>query len=126
MTGTIALSSAMEDYLEVMLELAEREGIIRVTDIAAALNIAKASVTQAVTNLKDLGMVTQERYGPVQLTSTGQECAVKVRQRHRLLRKFLIEVLGVNPRIAEKDACLMEHVVSPQTMERLAICCCES
>jgi DtxR family Mn-dependent transcriptional regulator len=66
MTGTIALSSAMEDYLEVMLELAEREGIIRVTDIAAALNIAKASVTQAVTNLKDLGMVTQERYAPVQ------------------------------------------------------------
>jgi DtxR family Mn-dependent transcriptional regulator len=44
---------------------------------------------------------------------------VKVRQRHRLLRKFLIEVLGVNPRIAEKDACLMEHVVSPQTMEKL-------
>jgi DtxR family Mn-dependent transcriptional regulator len=119
MTGTIALSSAMEDYLEVMLELAEREGIIRVTDIAAALNIAKASVTQAVTNLKDLGMVTQERYGPVQLTSAGRECAVKVRQRHRLLRKFLIEVLGVNPRIAEKDACLMEHVVSPQTMEKL-------
>lgn len=119
MTGTIALSSAMEDYLEVILELAESEGIVRVTDIAAALNIAKASVTQAISSLKELGMVTQERYGPVQLTPAGRECAVKVRQRHRLLRKFLIEVLGVNPKIAEKDACLMEHVVSPQTMEKL-------
>lgn len=121
MTGVITISSAMEDYLEVMLELAEREGIIRVTDIASALNIAKASVAQAISNLKDLGMVTQERYGPVQLTPAGRECAVKVRQRHRLLRKFLIEVLGVDPKTAEKDACLMEHVVSPQTMEKLVV-----
>lgn len=119
MTGTIAISSAMEDYLEVILELAEKEGVVRITDIAAALDIAKASVTQAITNLRDLGMVTQERYGPVKLTRTGREYAVKVQQRHRILRKFLIEVLGVDPKIAEKDACLMEHVVSPQTMEKL-------
>lgn len=117
--SAITLSSAMEDYLEVILDLSEKAGVVRVTDIAAKLNIAKASVTQAINGLKELGLVAQDRYGPVELTRTGKELAIKVRHRHRTLRKFLVEVLGVEPKIAEKDACLMEHVVSPQTMEKL-------
>lgn len=119
MVGTITVSSALEDYLEAILTLAEKAGAVRVTDIADKLNVAKASVNQAVNNLKELGLVVQEKYGPVELTCTGKEIAIKVRQRHRMLRKFLVEVLGVNQKIAEKDACLMEHVVSPQTMEKL-------
>ncbi len=119
MTGAMTISSAMQDYLEVILELSEKVESVRVTDIASRLNIAKASVTQAVSGLKGMGLVAQERYGLVQLTRTGREEAIKVRNRHRTLRKFLVEILGVDYRIAEKDACLMEHVVSPQTMEKL-------
>lgn len=119
MVGTITVSSALEDYLETILNLAEKAGVVRVTDIADKLNVAKASVNQAVNNLKELGLVVQEKYGPVELTCTGKELAIKVQHRHRMLRKFLVEVLGVNQMIAEKDACLMEHVVSPQTMEKL-------
>jgi len=109
----------MQDYLEVILNLSEKSGAVRVTDIAAKLNIAKASVTQAINGLKEISLVTQDRYGPVELTHTGKELALKVRHRHRTLRRFLVEVLGVNPKIAENDACLMEHVVSPQTIEKL-------
>ncbi len=119
MTGAISLTSSMEDYLEVVLNLSEKVDVVRITDIANELNITKASVTQAIGTLKKMGLIIQDRYGPVYLSSTGKEHAAKVRYRHRTLRTFLVEVLGVSYKIAEKDACLMEHVLSPHTMEKL-------
>jgi len=119
MSEYLTLSPAMEDYLEVILELSERDETVRVTDIAARLNIAKASVTQAINGLKDLNMVYQDKYGPVQLTRMGKEKAKRVKRRHRLLYKFLVDVLKVEPQVAEKDACLLEHAVSQQTMDHL-------
>lgn len=120
MTDVMVLSPALEDYLEVILELNETEDSIRVTDVADKLNVAKSTVSQTINKLKNLGLVVQETYGPINLTPAGREYAAKVRKRHRLLKKFLVEVLKVDYQIAEKDACLMEHVLSPQTMEKLA------
>ena len=117
--SSIALSPALQDYLEVILELTEHEDTVRVTDIAEKLNIAKASVTQMLATLKDMNMVVQDRYGPICLTQMGRDEAVRVRYRHQVLRRFLVDVLQVKPDIAEKDACLMEHVISPQTLERM-------
>ncbi|EHQ87660.1 metal-dependent transcriptional regulator [Desulfosporosinus youngiae] len=117
---TIILTPALEDYLEVILELDETENEIRVTDVAEKLNIAKSTVTITLNKLKGLGLVTQESYGPILLTRAGKLCAVDVKNRHRVLRKFLVEVLGVDYQTADKDACLMEHVVSPVTMKRMA------
>ncbi len=119
MTDNYLLSSSMEDYLEAILSLYEELKEVRVTDIASKLQVTKASVTQAIQSLKKDGLVTQEKYGLVELTQKGKSLAEKVKYRHLILKKFLIEVLGVNPKIAEKDACLMEHVVSLQTMEKL-------
>ncbi len=119
MTEVAGITASMQDYLETILELTDGQDGVRITDIAAKLNIAKASVNQAIAKLKEQGLVRQNSYGPVILTDIGREQAAKVRQRHHKLRKFLIEVLGVNPKVAEKDACLMEHVVSPETMARL-------
>ena len=113
------LSSSMQDYLEAILELEENENQVRVTDIANRLKIAKASVNQTIGRLKETGLIRQQTYGPVELTSQGRELAGKIIQRHRKLRKFLVEVLGVDQQTAEQDACLMEHAVSPQTMDRL-------
>ncbi|HHV07839.1 MAG TPA: metal-dependent transcriptional regulator [Firmicutes bacterium] len=112
-------SSSMQDYLEAILDLAEKDGLVRVSDIASRLSISKPSVTQMIENLKKQELVKQEPYGPVELTGAGRELATKVRQRHRLLKKFLIDVLEVDPEIAERDACMIEHVISPQTMEKL-------
>ena len=112
-------SSSMQDYLEAILDLTEKDGLVRVSDIASQLNVTKPSVTQMIENLKKQELVKQEPYGPVELTGAGRELATKVRQRHRLLKKFLIDVLEVDPEIAERDACMIEHVISPQTMEKL-------
>ncbi|RPF42574.1 DtxR family iron (metal) dependent repressor [Thermodesulfitimonas autotrophica] len=112
-------SPALEDYLEAILELADTNKVVRVTDIAARLGIAKPSVAQALGHLKRLGLVTQERYGPVWLTEEGRAQAAEVRRRHRALFYFLTAVLGVPASVAERDACRMEHVISSQTMDRL-------
>ncbi len=116
------LSSSIEDYLEAILALSEidpQDQSVRVTDIAERLQIAKPSVTAALNVLKEKGLVTQERYGKVFLTPEGRKRALMVQRRHRVLRKFLVDVLGVGEEVAENDACLMEHAVSPETMEKL-------
>lgn len=112
-------SSSMEDYLEAILLLSEHDGAVRITDIAEKLSIAKPSVTAAVNVLKEKGLVTQKRYGRVYLTPEGIAQAQRVKGRHRVLRTFLVEVLGVAADTAEKDACAIEHVISAETMERL-------
>jgi len=113
------LSASMQDYLEAILELEESGEAVRVTDIANKLQIAKASVNQTLNKFKKKGLVRQEMYGPVELTKEGRHMAEKVRQTHRQIKRFLIEVLNVDPEIAEEDACRMEHAVSAHTMERL-------
>ncbi|NLJ33816.1 MAG: metal-dependent transcriptional regulator [Firmicutes bacterium] len=112
-------SSSMQDYLKAILEITEKNGSARVSDIASRLDVTKPSVTQMVNNLENKGLVKQEPYGPVGLTAAGRELAIRVRERHMLLEKFLVEVLGVAMEIAQRDACMIEHVVSPQTMEKL-------
>jgi len=116
---SLPLTQSLQDYLEVILNLSEEEEAVRVTDIAKRLNIAKASVNQAMNTLKDLNLIVQEKYGPVRLTEKGREEAAKVWYKHQILYDFLVNVLAVDPVIASKDACSMEHVVSPQTMKRL-------
>lgn len=119
MAEIVTLSASMQDYLEAILELDKNETSVRITDIANKLNIAKASVNQTVSKLKEMGLVRQQVYGPVELTDSGRKLADKVRLRHVKLRQFLMEALGVDPKTAEDDACRMEHAVSVQTMDKL-------
>ena len=95
MTEGLVMSSAMEDYLETILILYEELKDVRVTDIAESLKVAKASVAQAIQSLKKNGLVTQEKYGLVELTQIGMSLAEKVIYRIVILKKFLIEVLGI-------------------------------
>jgi len=126
MPKKIILSSSLQDYLEAILELSKEDTSVRITDIANKLNIAKSSVNQSIAKLKDMGLVSQQVYGPVELTQAGMEYASKVMQRHIKLKQFLIKTLGVDPEVAEKDACLMEHAVSTQTINRLTAFLCRN
>lgn len=119
MPDKISISPSLEDYLEVILDLKEENDSIRVTDLANKLGVAKSSVNQAVMKLCDLKLLKHERYGTLELTGTGETEARKIRERHQILKRFLSEILGVDPQIAEKDACGIEHYVSPVTMEKL-------
>ncbi|RJQ08825.1 MAG: metal-dependent transcriptional regulator [Bacillota bacterium] len=119
MAGSTGLTSSMEDYLEAILVLGENGEPVRITDIARRLGIAKASVSQAVSVLKTSGLVEQEPYGRVSLTSLGRDSARKVTRRHTIVRRLLVEVLGVPAHIADDDACRLEHSISPETLSRL-------
>lgn len=115
----LPLSAAMQDYLEEILNLSGRLETVRVTDIAERLNLTKASVSQALNQLREQGLINQDRYGPVELTERGRYYGMVVKRRHEVLRSFLTEVLGVDHKTAEKDACRMEHAVCSETIERL-------
>lgn len=111
-----ALTPSTQDYLEVILQLSGKDKFVRITDIAKSLNIAKASATQAINTLIDEGLVLKEKYGPVFLTKKGETEACKIKKTHKIIREFLIKVLQVESEIADKDACLIEHVISPQSI----------
>lgn len=113
------LREASEDYLEAILNLEDDKGEVRSIDVANFLNVSRPSVNKAVGVLKEMGMVEQEPYSPIKLTDLGRMKASEVDRRHRALRRFLIEVLGVDPTTADDDACKIEHVISKQTMEKL-------
>jgi len=110
----------MEDYLESISILAREDKVVRVTQISKVLGVKKPSVTSALKKLSKEELVEHERYGYVELTDEGKKVAEDVFHRHETLRHFLAEILGVDPEMAAKDACKMEHVISPATLERLA------
>lgn len=118
-----SLTRAGEDYLEsiyrLSLDSGEPDGSVRSVDVADQLEVSKASVNKALNQLKDMGMVTQSRYGRVTLTSEGEKYAKIVWRSHRALRAFLQTDLGVEPETADEEACLMEHALSADTMTRL-------
>ena len=118
-----ALTKASEDYLECILRLAldiDDTGLaaVRSVDVSEHMNVSKASVNKALSILKDEGMVSQSRYGRVTLTERGVEYAREVWRAHRALRAFLMTELGVEPKTADEEACLMEHTLSEETLRR--------
>jgi DtxR family Mn-dependent transcriptional regulator len=113
-------TASMEDYLEAMFILVEQGKPVKVTEIGKALGVKKPSVTSALAKLSEAGLVQHEKYGDVVLTDEGKRIAQDVYWRHRTLRQFLVEILNVDPAVAEGDACRMEHVLSSTSLERLA------
>ena len=117
-----ALSRASEDYLEAIYRISTERADgapVRSVDVAEQLGVSKASVNKALASLKEAGMVEQSRYGRVSLTDEGRRYAALVWRAHRALRTFLESDLGVSSEVADEEACLMEHVLSADTMERL-------
>ena len=110
-----------EDYLEAVLAIHQDKGKVRTTDVALRLGVSKPSVNRAMKILMADGYVHQETYGDIVLTEKGEIKASQVYFRHKTLTTFLSEMLGVDPIIAEQDACLIEHDISSETMEKLAI-----
>ena len=114
------LSMASEDYLEAIYRLKVRNGevAVRSVDVAELLDVSKASVSKALGVLRDANMIEQSRYGRVVLTPEGETYARRVWRSHRALRAFLTSCLGVQKEVADEEACLLEHYLSVDTMER--------
>lgn len=115
------LTVANEDYLECIVRIEREEKQtegVRSVDIATRLDVSKASVNKAIAALKAQGLVEQSHYGKVMLTDRGREIGSAVWYRHRLLRTFLVQELGVDFECADQEACMMEHALSEDTMNR--------
>lgn len=110
------LSFTMENYLEAVYELRGKGGSSRVTDIAARMDVTKASANNAMSVLASKGLITNERYKEISLTPKGIELAEKISMKHRLLRILLVKVLGVDFNISDADACAIEHVISNESI----------
>jgi len=113
------LSNSMEDYLEAISTLKQKKDYVRVKDIAKEMKVRMPSVTGALKALADRNLVRHEKYEYVELTEDGIKIADEIKRRHNLISKFLTHILKIDPEIAEKDACKIEHSVSPITVERL-------
>ena len=116
--GAKALSSTMEDYLETILNLEKNKKFVRVKDIAQKMKVKLPTVTSMLNNLVKRGLINHEKYEYVELTKEGKRIAKDVYRRHVIFRDFLTGILNVDAITAEEDACKMEHVVSPVTLDR--------
>ncbi|OPY38726.1 MAG: manganese transport transcriptional regulator [Methanoregula sp. PtaU1.Bin051] len=108
-------SEQLEEYLEAIYDIGERDGTAKTSSIAKCLNVAPASVTEALRNLSEKGYVNYEPYRGATLTGLGKEMAVRIKRRHRLLEVFLRDVLKIEDDHVHDEACRMEHTLSDET-----------
>lgn len=113
------VSPTHQMYLKALLRLCQRHPVGRVRDLAEELGVTPGTVSTALTRLQELGLVEREHYGGALLTASGKALAECVDRRYETLRTLLTEVFGVGEMEAEADACLMEHAVSPVTINRM-------
>jgi Mn-dependent DtxR family transcriptional regulator len=111
-------SSAVEDYLERILELIDSKGYARVVDIAKGLRISQASVSNMVRRLDADGLLKYEKYRGLVLTAAGETLARNITRRHQLLSEFLT-LLRLDAQIIHHDVEGMEHHISPPTLRAI-------
>lgn len=114
------LHASGEDYLETILVLQKKTGLVRSADVARHLEVSKPSVCHAVATLKKGGFLLMDGDHFLHLTDVGREVAEQIYEKHRFFTDRLIEA-GVDPETAERDACRIEHVISEETFERLKV-----
>ncbi len=113
------LTASLEDYLEVIYILGKNSSAVGITDIAQSLGVSKPGVNKAINILKNEGLISQEKYGKINITLKGKNFAEAIYRKHQILSKFLTEILQVNPKTAEVDACKIEHILSHETIEKM-------
>ncbi len=113
------ITSGLEDYMEAISNNIKTNGKVRPIDIARELNVSRASVSEALRRLAELGFITYGRYGVISMTQEGEYAAESVIKRHNLLKIFLCDVLGLDENEAADNACKIEHVISANMIDRL-------
>ncbi len=111
-------SSAVEDYLERILDLIDSKGYARVVDIATSLRISQASVSNMVQRLDAEGLLKYEKYRGLVLTPAGEALARNITRRHQLLTEFLT-LLRLDKQVIHHDVEGMEHHISPPTLRAI-------
>jgi Mn-dependent DtxR family transcriptional regulator len=113
------LTESAQDYIKVLLDLSKKDSKIHSAEVAATLGVSRASVSRAMSMLKDNGYIKKEKYGTISLTKSGLKAANIIKRRNEILTNFMIDILGVNIKVAKEDACRMEHDISAEAAYKL-------
>jgi DtxR family Mn-dependent transcriptional regulator len=111
-------SERWEQYIETIDEIQRKKGYAKVKDVATRLDVGLPTVTEMFQKLSDAELINYEKYSGVTLTESGQAMANELHEKHMTLMRFL-SILGVPEETADADACVMEHNVSSETLDRL-------
>lgn len=112
------IHESAENYLETILMIKNKKGVVRSVDIANELDFSKPSVSVAMKNLRENGYIDVDASGYITLLDEGKKIAEKMYERHTTLSNWLIS-LGVPEKIAVEDACRIEHIISVETFEAI-------
>ena len=115
---TMKIYESSEDYLEAILMIREKKGVVHSVDVAEELGFSKASVSVAMKKLRENGYISMEKDGALALLPPGQTIAERIYERHQLLTDFFIS-LGIDEETAENDACRVEHDLSDKTFDAI-------
>ena len=110
--------ASAEDYLEAILVVGQRRGVVRSIDIANELGFSKPSVSVAMKKLRESGHIKMDKDGFIHLLPSGREIAEHIYERHRILTDFFV-YLGVSEPVASADACKVEHDLSNETFDQI-------
>jgi Mn-dependent transcriptional regulator len=113
------LTSAMEDYLEMIYRNTEGEGHVRINELAEKLNVRASSTTKMVQKLGELGLIKYKKYGIIEVTESGKELGEYLLKRHRAIEQFL-NMIGISENLLVETE-LIEHYISDNTLKHLKI-----
>jgi Mn-dependent DtxR family transcriptional regulator len=114
----MAITEAVENYLETILILSQKQPDVHAIDICSYLGYSRPTVSIILKKMKDEDLVTVDSDNHIRLTDTGRDVAERIYDRHKILTDFFT-FLGVNRDVAAEDACKVEHDISDETFELL-------
>ncbi|MCL4386520.1 MAG: metal-dependent transcriptional regulator [Actinobacteria bacterium] len=113
------LSHCLEDYLEAIYIIGIKKKVVRVKEIAEFLDVKTPSVVDAMSKLSEKNLINHEKYGYLNLSDEGIRIAKNIYKKHRQIYRFLNEILGMDTKTSEKDACGLEHHMSKNSMDKM-------
>ena len=113
------LSQAVEDYIKTIYQVRRSGETASTSDIARALNVSAASVTNMAKRLAQLGLAEYESYHGVRLTDTGNKVALEIIRHHRLLELYLRNVMGYPWDKVHEEAEQLEHHISEEFEQKI-------
>lgn len=114
-------STSVQNFLKSVYSLQQRMERVSTNSLADALNISAPSVTDMAQRLEEAQLLDYQKYRGVVLTLAGEQMALKIIRRHRLIELYLVEELGYELSEVHDEAEDLEHAVSDRFIEALAI-----
>ncbi len=114
----MAMLESGEDYIETIYRLKKKNGVVYSIDVARELGFSRPSVSRAMGILREEDFITMDEVSKeINLTDAGRKKAVEIYDKHKTLTQFLQKVAGVSAKVAETDACRIEHIISASTFK---------